>query len=73
MAGFSPDFVGILRIGPAGLPVVWADSRLVHLVTLAVFSAGALILAWIFYHRTDVTDAARLADMRMSRSACLPE
>ena len=34
-------------------------------VTLAVFPAGALVLAWIFYHRTDVTDAARLADTRM--------
>ena len=34
-------------------------------VTLAVFLAGALVLAWIFYHRTGVTDAARLADTRM--------
>ena len=34
-------------------------------VTLAVFPAGALVLAWIFYHRTGVTDAARLADVRM--------
>jgi len=34
-------------------------------VTLAVFPAAALVLAWIFYRRTDVTDAARLADARM--------
>src|ERR1035438_8820828 len=34
-------------------------------VTLAVFPASALALAWIFYHRTDVTDAARLADAQM--------
>jgi hypothetical protein len=34
-------------------------------VTLAVFPAGALVLAWIFYHRTGVTDAARLVDVRM--------
>ena len=33
-------------------------------VTLAVFPTGALVLAWIFYHRTGVTDAARLADRR---------
>ncbi len=31
-------------------------------VTLAVCPAGALILAWLFYHRTDLTEAARLAD-----------
>jgi len=34
-------------------------------VTLAVFPAGALVLAWIFRRRTDVTDAARSADARM--------
>ena len=34
-------------------------------VTLAVFPAGALVLAWIFHHRTDVTEAARLADAQM--------
>ena len=34
-------------------------------VTLAVFPAGALVLAWIFYRRADVTDAARLADAQM--------
>src|ERR1039458_5111416 len=34
-------------------------------VTLAVFPAGALVLAWIFYQRTDVTHAARSADARM--------
>jgi chemotaxis protein histidine kinase CheA len=34
-------------------------------LTLAVFPAGALVLAWIFYHRTGVTDAARLADAQM--------
>src|ERR1017187_9165746 len=34
-------------------------------VTLAVFPAGAFFLAWIFYPRRDVTDAARLADVRM--------
>jgi hypothetical protein len=33
--------------------------------TLAVFPAGALVLAWIFYQRTDVTNAARLVDARM--------
>jgi hypothetical protein len=34
-------------------------------VTLAAFLAGALALGWIFYQRTDVTDAARLADKQM--------
>jgi hypothetical protein len=34
-------------------------------VTLAVFPAGALVLAWISYQRTNVTDAARLADAQM--------
>ena len=34
-------------------------------VTLAVFPAGALVLAWLFYQRTDVTDAARSMDARM--------
>ena len=33
--------------------------------TLAVFPAGALVLAWIFYRCKDVTDAARSADVRM--------
>src|ERR1035438_7264396 len=34
-------------------------------VSLVIFPAGALVLAWIFYHRSDVTDAARLADRQM--------
>jgi hypothetical protein len=34
-------------------------------VTLAVFPAGAFVLAWIFYHRTGVTEAARLVDAQM--------
>ncbi len=34
-------------------------------VTLAVLPAGALVLAWIFYHRPNVSDAARLADAQM--------
>lgn len=34
-------------------------------VSLAVFPAGALALAWIFHKRTAVTDAARLADAQM--------
>jgi chemotaxis protein histidine kinase CheA len=34
-------------------------------VSLVIFPAGALVLAWIFYHRSDVTDAARLADAQM--------
>ena len=34
-------------------------------ITLAVFPACALVLAWVFYHRTDVTDAARLTDAQM--------
>jgi hypothetical protein len=35
------------------------------LLTLVIFLAGPLFLAWISYHRTDVTDAARLADAQM--------
>lgn len=35
-------------------------------VTLAIFPAGALFLAGIFYRRPNVTDAARLADARMA-------
>jgi hypothetical protein len=34
-------------------------------VTLAVLLAAALVLAWAFHRRTNVTDAARLADARM--------
>src|SRR5262245_39615293 len=34
-------------------------------VTLAAFLAVALVMAYIFYPRTDITDAARLADTRM--------
>lgn len=34
-------------------------------VTLAALAAGALVAALIFYRRTDVTDAARLADAQM--------
>jgi len=34
-------------------------------VTLAAFPAGTLVLAWIFHHRTDVAEAARLADQQM--------
>jgi hypothetical protein len=33
--------------------------------TSMVFLVSTLILGWIFYHRTDATEAARLADARM--------
>src|SRR5262245_30490887 len=35
-------------------------------VTLAAFLAAALVLACVFYRRTDITEAARLADARMN-------
>jgi hypothetical protein len=35
-------------------------------VTLVILPVGALVLAWIFYHRTGVKDAARLADTQMA-------
>jgi hypothetical protein len=34
-------------------------------LSLVVFSAGALVLAGVFYHRPDVARAARMADARM--------
>ena len=34
-------------------------------LTLAIFSAAALVLAWIFYRRSDATQAARVADAHL--------
>jgi hypothetical protein len=34
-------------------------------ISLAVVPVGGFVLAWVFYHRPDVTDAARLADARL--------
>jgi len=62
----------ILLTALGGYALALLASRLLGLfpawftpVTLAVFPVGALVLAWIFHPRTEVTAAARLADQQM--------
>jgi hypothetical protein len=61
-----------LRVALGGYACALLASRLCGLfpgwftlLTLVVFFAGTLVLAWVFHHRPNVADAARLADARM--------